>query len=322
MRVVAVLDGATGAAERRARALGGFLSGGMTGAFCGETLVFYHDQCDRDGLVELAPTRDVRLVRVPVQRPDRLVESLSAAAQGTDAGLVLFPGDGGGAELAARLAARNGGAILTQALSIEIAPDRLVCRRNVYSAHMLGRFDLSGRLSCVTIDASWDDAGWEPPAEHRVVADTDESAGAGDAAFDDVELLEPPATSDLAESRFLVVAGNGVGTREGVKRVERAARRMGADFGITRPVAMSALAPLDRLIGVSGARSAPALCIAAGAYGAPAFFWGIERAGFIVAINDDEAAPIAGNADAVVMDDAVSVVEELAEIVAAARRRG
>ncbi len=322
MRVLAVLDGTSDAAERRARALGDFLSDGLTGDSCHETLVVYHDQRDRERLVALAPTRDLRLIRVPARRPDGVVESLTAAARATDAGLFLFPGDDAGTELAARLAARTGGAVLTQALSVEAAADRLICRRNVYSAHMVGRYDLSGSPSCVTTDASWDGAGWAPPAEHRVVADTDESAGADKPAFDDVELLEHPAASDLAESRFLVVAGNGAGTREGVDRIERAARRMGAEFGVTRPVAMSALAPLDRLIGVSGARSAPALCVTAGAYGAPAFFWGIEKAGFIVAITIDEAAPIAGNADAVVIDDAVSVVEELAEIVVAARRRG
>ena len=322
MRVVAVLDGTAGAAERRARALGGFLSDGMTGTFHGETLVFYHDQRDRDGLVELAPTHEVRLVRVPVRRFDRMVESLTAAAQGAGSGLFLFPGDDGGTELAARLAARTGGSVMTQALSVDAVPDRLICRRNVYSAHMVGRFDIFGRPACITTDASWDGAGWAPPVEHRVVADSDESAGTGETTFDDVELLEPPAASILEESRFLVVAGNGAGTREGVERIERAARRMGAAFGVTRPVAMSALARMDRLVGVSGARAAPRLCIVAGASGAPAFYWGIENATFIVAVNTDEAAPIVSSADAAVIDDGVAVLEELAKVVVAERSVG
>lgn len=322
MRILAVLDGAAGAAERRARALGGFLGGGLSGASCEETLVFYHDERDRDALVQLAPTRDLRLVRVRARRPDQVVESLVAAAEAADAGLLLFPGDDAGTELATRLAVRTGGAVLTQALSVETASDRLICRRNVFSAHMVGRFELSARPSFVTTDAAWDGAGWTPPLEHRVVADSDGLAGAVESAFDDVELLEPLAASDLEESRFLIVAGNGAGTRERVERIEKAARRMNAEFGVTRPVAMSALAPLDRLIGVSGVRTAPALCLVAGAYGAPAFFWGIEKAGFIVAVTTDDAAPIVGNADALVIDDAVSVVEELADIVTAARRRG
>ena len=94
---------------------------------------------------------------------------------------------------------------------------------------------------------------------------------------------------------------------------------MGATFGVTRPVAMNAWAPMDRLIGVSGARTAPALCIVAGASGAPAFYWGIEEAGLIIAIDIDEHAPIVSEADLVLLDDAVAVLEELAAIVAAER---
>jgi len=74
---------------------------------------------------------------------------------------------------------------------------------------------------------------------------------------------------------------------------------------------------MDRLIGVSGTRTAPALCIVAGASGAPAFYWGIEKAAFIVAIDRDETAPMVGNADAALLDDGVAVIEELAEIIAA-----
>jgi len=95
---------------------------------------------------------------------------------------------------------------------------------------------------------------------------------------------------------------------------------MGAAFGVTRPVAMNAWAPMDRLIGVSGTRTAPALCIVAGASGAPAFYWGIEKASFIVAIDLDDHAQIIANADAVLLDDCVAVVEELAALVAETRR--
>ena len=48
--------------------------------------------------------------------------------------------------------------------------------------------------------------------------------------------------------------------------------------------------------------------------------WGIERAGFIVAVTTDDAAPIRHEADAVVLGDAVSTVEELARAVAAEGR--
>jgi electron transfer flavoprotein alpha subunit len=95
---------------------------------------------------------------------------------------------------------------------------------------------------------------------------------------------------------------------------------MGAAFGVTRPVAMNAWAPPDRQIGVSGTRAAPAVCLVAGASGAPAFLWGVERAGFIAAVDTDDRAPILHEADAAIVDDAVAVVEALADIVAGRRR--
>jgi electron transfer flavoprotein alpha subunit len=320
VKTVAILDGTGGTAARQARALGAFLREGFSGEPVGETLVFYHDVRDRESLVGLSPTRDVRLFRTPELRPDRSVEILSTVARAEEIGLFLFPGGPTGTELAARLACRTEGAVLTDVLSVEVRRERLVCRRNVYSNHMVGRFELSAPPSCVSIDASWNDGPGTTSLEHHVLSDTDETGDEGATPFKDLELADLPSSGDLAESRFLVVAGYGAGNREGVARIAEAARRMGAAFGVSRPVAMNAWAALDRLIGVSGTRSTPALCIVAGASGAPAFSWGIEKAAFIVAIDTDEQAPIVRSADVTVLDDGVAVMEALADIVAAARQ--
>jgi len=319
MRFAAVLDGTTGAAVRQAQALGGFLREGLSGDLVGETLVFYQDDRDKTRLVELAPTRAVRLIKSTARRPERVVELLAAVARDEDVPLFLFAGGPGGTELAARLACRSNGAVLTEALCVEAGPERLVCRKYVYSAHMVGRFELSGGPSCVTIDASWNEGPEPELAEHDVISDTDETGDPAEPAFEDVELVDLPASGDLAGSRFLVVAGYGAGSRKGIERIAQAARRMGADFGVSRPVAMNAWTPMDRLIGVSGTRAAPELCIVVGASGAPALYWGIEKAAFIAAIDTDEHAPIVRNADVAVVDDGVAVIEELAQIIAAAR---
>jgi electron transfer flavoprotein alpha subunit len=317
VRLATILDGTIGTAAQQAQALGGFLREGLSGDLVGETLVFYHDERDRQRLVELSPTRDVRLVRTTARQPDQVVESLTAVARGEEIPLFLFAGGPSGTELATRLAYRTNGAVVTDTLSVDVGAERLLCRKNVYSNHLVGRFELSARPWCVSVDASWNDERSLTSLEHHILSDTDETGGPGTGPFEDVELVDPPATGDLADSRFLVVAGYGAGNREGVERIATAARRMGAAFGVSRPVAMNAWAPMDRLIGVSGTRSAPVLCIVVGASGAPALHWGIEKAAFIVAIDVDELAPIVRNADAAVLDDGVTIVEELAEIIAA-----
>ena len=332
MRLTAVMDGTSACARLQAAALGAFLRGGLTdsdtdpgrdtaaGQLAAETLVFYLDERQRDRLVSLAPTRDVRLVRTGARRLEHMAALLSAHAEGGQTDLFLFAGGPTGTELATRLACRSGGEVLTDALSAETAPHRLSCRRSVYSGHLMGRFELSARPWCVTLDPSWADGDACEAIEHVVLSDTD-GTGAGEPdPFEDREPLESPSASDLAGSSFVVVVGGGAGDRRGVERIVAAARRMGATFGVTRPVAMNAWAPMDRLIGVSGARTAPALCIVAGASGAPAFYWGIEKAGLIVAVDVDAHAPIVREADLVLLDDAPAVLEELAAIVAAERQ--
>ncbi|MCX6362965.1 MAG: FAD-binding protein [Actinobacteria bacterium] len=319
MRFAAILDGTSGAAAQQARALGGFLREGLSGDLAGETLVFYQNGRDRARLVELAPTRAVRLIKTSARRSERIAEILEALACSEEIPLFLFAGGATGTELAARLACRTNGDVLTEALSVEVRPERLLCRKNVYSTHLVGRFELTAPPCCVTIDASWNDGPVPTPVEHDVLSDTDETGGPSTTPFEDLELVDLPSSGDLADSRFLVVAGYGAGSRQAVERIAKAARRMGAAFGVSRPVAMNAWAPMDRLIGVSGTRAAPELCIVVGASGAPALYWGIEKAAFIAAIDTDEHAPIVRNADVAVVDDGVAVIEELAEIIAAKR---
>lgn len=318
MRFVTVLDGTVAGAERRARGLGGFLReglSGMTATTAGETLVCYGDPDDRGRLADLAPTADVRLVRAPPRRPDIVVAVLAALAGTDPPDLFLFDGGPAGTEAAARLAHRTGGSLLTASLGLALDAEGGLGRRSVYSGHMTGRFRLRARPWCVTVDASWQESGLAALPAHRILSEGDAATGASPSPFIDLE-LEEPAADDLAAARIVVVAGNGAGGRDGVARIAAAAARMGAAFGVTRPVAMNAWAPVDRLIGVSGKRVAPAVCIVAGASGAPAFLWGVERAGVIVAVNPDEHAPITRAADAVVHDDGVAVIEALADLVA------
>ncbi len=339
MRFAALIDGTSATAPRQARALAAFLADGLTADIptddlTGETVIFVADDREAQGLVALAPTRDVRLVRAAPRRPDLMAESLLAEARGGEVDLFLAPAGPWGAELFTRLACRSDGAVLTGVLDAELAgahdPElagahdaqpaspRLQARANVYSNHMVGRFELSRRPWCAVIDASWNDARPVAPIAHELLSDSAAPGAPGDAGpepWSDVELVARPPTGGLADSRFVVVAGYGAAGPEGIGRIARAAQRMGADFGVSRPVVMNAWAPMERLIGVSGTRTAPAVCLVVGASGAPALHWGIERAAFIAAINSDDHATITRNADAVVVDDGVAVIEELAALV-------
>jgi electron transfer flavoprotein alpha subunit len=330
LRIAAVLDATGSSAERRAGALGGFLADGLALPDCVEaeavTYVFScDDACDGPAVLQ-APTVDVRLTPVPPHRPDLIAAALTTLQVGGSADLYVFPSGPSGTELAARLAARAGGSVLTGVLSADVSGGQQTCRRIVCAGHLTGAFELGPRPWCLVLDAGWADARFEPPKEHVIgsaelpVADASADGISSDAVpapppLLEIEELEAPATRDLESASFLVVAGRGAERRGGVERIAAAAARMGAAFGVTRPVAMNAWAGPDRQIGVSGTRTAPAVCIVAGASGAPAFMWGIERAGFIAAVDIDNHAPIAAECDAFVAGDAVAVLEALADLV-------
>jgi electron transfer flavoprotein alpha subunit len=319
LRVAAVLDLGRASAERHSRALGGFVAEGLTLAdgtcLDAVTLVLGTDDPADERLLA-APTERVRLIRLPVHRADAAAAALATLHEADGGDLYVFPSGPAGAEAAARLAARTGGSVLTGVLSADFSAARLVCRRTVYSGHLTGEFALGRRPWCLVLDASRDDAHTPPPLGHTVEVTTLSTAdkAATESSLLELELLEKPPTGDLETARFLVVAGRGAGSRSGVERIAAAAARMGAVFGVTRPVVMNAWAGPDRQVGVSGTRAAPAVCIVAGVSGAPAFVWGVERAGFIAAVDTDDQAPIADEADAFVAGDAVAILEALADL--------
>jgi electron transfer flavoprotein alpha subunit len=319
LRVAAVLDATGPSAQRHARALAGFLGEGLELADGAELDAVTHVLAGTDAHDEqmlAAPTGEVWLARVPPHRPDLAAATLTALHASGGVDVYVFPAGPSGVELAARLAARVGGSVLTDVLSASFAGDGMTCRRSSFAGHLVGDVVLGTRPWCLVLDASWDETRVVPPKEHVVGFTT--QAVEDDATAPpllDIEQLELPPTGDLEAAKFLVVAGRGAGSRGGVARIAAAAARMGAAFGVTRPVVMSAWADPDRQVGVSGTRTAPDVCIVAGASGAPAFVWGVERAGFIAAVDTDDHAPIAGEADAFVAGDAVAVLEALAGLV-------
>jgi len=114
----------------------------------------------------------------------------------------------------------------------------------------------------------------------------------------------------LDKEKIIVAVGNVVRNKEDMERVESLSKIIKGAIGISRPVALSGIAPMEKLIGVSGTITSPSLCIALGVSGAPAFFAGIEKSEIILAVNTDEKAPIFKQCDYGIIGDYKSFVEE------------
>ncbi len=130
---------------------------------------------------------------------------------------------------------------------------------------------------------------------------------------------------DFDTPRTIVSFGRGIkdDPEKNIKLIEQLAKELNAEIGVTLPISKkpfvvsSALDSKymipDRVIGTSGHKTSPLLYIAAGVSGAMQHVWGMKDAGFVVAINPDEEAPIKDESDIFIkgrMEDVIPLLIE------------
>jgi electron transfer flavoprotein alpha subunit len=122
--------------------------------------------------------------------------------------------------------------------------------------------------------------------------------------------FEPKGESvDLTRSEVLVVGGRGTGGDFG--RLQRLAHCIGGEVGATRVATDSGWIERERMIGQTGVVTRPKVAVILGASGAVQFTVGIEKAGFVIAVNRDPDAPIFESADLGVVGDLAPIVDRL-----------
>lgn len=120
---------------------------------------------------------------------------------------------------------------------------------------------------------------------------------------------------DLVAAKRIVGAGLGFKTKEDLALAEALAEVLEAEVACSRPLAEgSNWMPRDRYLGVSGKTVAPELYVAAGISGQIHHSAGVNRSEVIVAINDDEEAPIFEQADYAVVGDLYTILPQLTEL--------
>ena len=116
----------------------------------------------------------------------------------------------------------------------------------------------------------------------------------------------------LGTAARVVAVGRGLRASEDLGLITDLAAALDAELGGTRPLAegLNWLAR-DRYIGISGQQIAPELYLAIGISGQLQHLAGARGSGTIVAINSNEHAPIAAEADYLLVGDLYQVVPEL-----------
>jgi electron transfer flavoprotein alpha subunit len=233
----------------------------------------------------------------------QLVEQASPAA-------VLLPSSAEGKEVAARLAVKIGGGLLTDAVGVS---GELVAEQPVFGGSVTVQSKVATGTPIITVRPNS-----TPPVEQ---------AGAGtveqvSATFSDADLAakvvdrvvqDKGGRPDLGDASVVVSGGRGLGGAENFSLVEKLADTLGGAVGASRAATDAGWYPHQNQVGQTGRTVSPQLYIAVGISGAIQHRAGMQTSKTIVAINKDPEAPIFELADFGLVGDLFQVVPQLTE---------
>lgn len=212
--------------------------------------------------------------------------------------LVAVPSDFFGDELAAQLSLLTGGGCLLNAAEISPTNGGFCCKRAVFAGNLWAEFDCSLPL-CLSI---YPGGRAVAPVRGCTVTSLHTDA-ASQGWLHDAEFIPSENTSVLSDADLVVAVGRGAAKKDSLAAVTELASALGGELGGTRPVICEAKLPPERLIGMSGCRVSPEVCLVFGASGSGAFMSGVDGSGLLIAVNKDGDAPIFSRCDCGVVAD-------------------
>lgn len=114
--------------------------------------------------------------------------------------------------------------------------------------------------------------------------------------------------NDLDSAEIIVAGGKGLKNEKGFELLNRFAQKIGAAVGATRGAVELGLAPVSVQIGQTGKTVSPKVYIACGISGAIQHTVGMTGSEYIIAINNDEDAPIFDIADTGIVGDVFEIL--------------
>jgi len=294
-------------------------------------LVGEHDEGDVKNLAAYGADKVLLLQGPDLGHPTGIAASsaLSHVIDNRQPYAVLFPSTANGRDLASRVAARLGLGLTGDCIDLEINDvGELVQLKPALGGNVLAPI-LSKTYPYVTtmrpgllVPLQPD---WDAEAEVEVVE-------VASSSVPDIELLEFHPEEDargleLESARIVLAVGMGVGGPENLPEVSALADSIGATLAATRNVTDAGWLPKQIQVGLTGRAIAPDLYIAVGIRGDFNHMVGIQKAGTIVAINNNpnpRRSPILVAADFTIVGDwetyLPALVEALKPVIGGERR--
>ena len=234
-----------------------------------------------------------------------LSEAIYGIVSGAGASIFLVGGTLRGKHVAAYVAAKLNTGMSTDAKSLKIEGGKLLTTRLLYAGLALGEEELT-LPAVVTIPPRT----FAPPpaAANAGVVESVKAETDGRVAISDVTPADGTGV-DIAAVTKLVSVGRGFRKQEDLKLAQDLAAAFQAELACSRPVAEDEhWLPIERYIGISGHTVKPELYLAVGISGQVQHVVGARESKVIVAVNNDEHAPIFEAADYGIVGDLYEVL--------------
>ena len=292
-----LLTKARGLGETTAIALGPGASkaAAALGKYGAKTVYVHEDPAFRDVLA--SPAVDLLARLIDREHPD----------------LVLFGMTYDGRDVASRLSARLGAALIANATDVARDGDGFKVVNPVFGGSVLVTTVPKSRAPALVlmrpkaITAEPEASAAEPQVK-KLSDPVDTSKPAARVLRREKEKAQGPKLEDAS---IIISGGRGLGAPENFKMLDELAGELGAAVGASRAVVDAGWKPYAFQIGQTGKTVKPSVYIAVGISGAMQHTVGMKGAKTIIAINKDPDAPIFKLADLGVIGDVHKVVPQL-----------